>query len=251
MSVSGDSAGTVGVGDQYSVYGILAGVNYGTVLSADALGRLDSEDITYYSFFGGLVGVNHGAISCFSLSVGMAEQWNPDGLVGDNDTSGVVEQWYTSCGAYAYGYAGRGGLIGCNIGLIAQSYVTGPVTYAGKYCRGGSFCGGAGLVWSNGVAISQSFATGVVSQDNTYPEQVLPGSIGTFNSGTVANYMYRNKDTMQATVDVFYGVVNPAAYGFTTAQMSKPSYFVSFDFTESGTAASSTTHPALRWQLAH
>ena len=113
------------------------------------------------------------------------------------------------------------------------------------------------------MAIGQSFATGVVSQDNTYPEHVLPGSIGTFSSGTIANYVYRNNDTMQATVDVFYGVVNPAAYGFTTAQMSKPSYFVSFDFTESGTATSrkpptamwampsSTTHPALRWQLAH
>jgi hypothetical protein len=73
------------------------------------------------------------------------------------------------------------------------------------------------------------------------------------NVGTIADNVYWNKETTHAAQSVFIGTPIPAANGLTTAQMSTPSSFVSYDFSPTGTWAmpAGATHPILRWQLEH
>ena len=73
------------------------------------------------------------------------------------------------------------------------------------------------------------------------------------NAGTIADNVYWNKETTHAAQSVFIGTPIPAANGLTTAQMSTPTSFVSYDFSPTGVWAmpAGATHPILRWQLEH
>jgi hypothetical protein len=71
--------------------------------------------------------------------------------------------------------------------------------------------------------------------------------------GTIAPDVYWNKDTTTQAQGVAQGPQLPASNGLTTAQMSTPSSFVSYDFSPTGVWAmpAGATHPILRWQLEH
>jgi len=237
---------------RFASYGVLAGVNYGTVLHDHSDGSINLGSFNTYTYSGGLVGYNYGLVERSSSSVNVATQYNLGGLVGDNRATGRIVQSYASGSVIAGGYSGGGGgLAGSNEGLITQSYATGSVRYLSSYCRGGSNCGGAGLVHGNSGTISQSFAIGPVIQNITAPPE-SPAGIVAFNSAPISTDVYWNRETTLAPVAVLSGPGLPASNVLTTAQMSSPSSFASYDFGLNGTWAmpAGATYPVLRWQLA-
>jgi hypothetical protein len=182
-------------------------------------------------------------------SVSLTAGGSLGGLAGAN--SGLIAQSFSSgpLNSLSYINHGAGGLVDYNSGTIEQSYSTSTTLLQG-YCRGsaGNPCGGAGLVVTNDGTISQSFATGRVTQPFYQPI-----GIARTNNGTIAGDVYWDKETTTATVGVVYGTPVPASNGLTTAQMSTPGSFASFDFGPTGVWAMpvGATHPVLRWQLAH
>ncbi|MCC8401661.1 filamentous hemagglutinin N-terminal domain-containing protein [Paraburkholderia sp. MMS20-SJTN17] len=231
---------------QFASYGVLAGVNYGTVLFDSTAGSINlMTGFNYVTYSGGLVGYNYGLIQRSSSSVSVAAQYTVGGLVGDNLAMGRIVQSYASGNVTAGPYSGGGGgLAGINGGSVAQSYATGSVRYIGS-CPGGNSCGSAGLVQSNSGTISESFAVGPVLQ--------RPAGIVAFNSVPISTDVFWNTETTLAPVAVLSGPGLPASNGLTTAQMSMASSFASYDFGPNGTWAmpAGASHPILRWQLAH
>ena len=247
LSVNGSSQ----LGENvYGYVGVLAGTNNGTVLRVDTSGSLTSGGGASgidYTITGGLVGGNAGTVLRSSSSVTATTGGTLGGLAGAN--SGAIEQSFASGALQSLGYinSGAGGLVGDNSGSIKQSYATGSTLLQG-YCRGasGTPCGGAALVAVNSGTISQSFATGAVTQPFYQPIGVARS-----NSGTIANDVYWDKDTTNAAIGVAYGTPIPAANGLTSAQMSTPASFSSYDFSSTGVWAmpAGATHPVLRWQV--
>ncbi|XUW90943.1 filamentous hemagglutinin N-terminal domain-containing protein [Burkholderia sp. M6-3] len=236
----------------YGNMGMLAGTNSGTIIHVNAAGNLStnagSSGVDYTSA-GGLVGVNAGTILRSASSVSLTAGGSLGGLAGAN--SGLIAQSFSSgpLNSLSYINHGAGGLVDYNSGTIEQSYSTSTTLLQG-YCRGsaGNPCGGAGLVVTNDGTISQSFATGRVTQPFYQPI-----GIARTNNGTIAGDVYWDKESTTATVGVVYGTPVPASNGLTTAQMSTPGSFASFDFGPTGVWAMpvGATHPVLRWQLAH
>ncbi|MCC8402394.1 filamentous hemagglutinin N-terminal domain-containing protein [Paraburkholderia sp. MMS20-SJTN17] len=233
--------------------GLLAGVNNGTVLRVNTSGTVVSGGPYAYlsldsSVAGGLVGANAGSILRSSSSAAVTAGNVLGGLTGAN--SGLIDQSFATGPVVSRSYInqGGGGLAGDNSGTIKQSYATGSTLLQG-YCRGAADtpCGGAALVVTNEGTITQSFATGLVTQPFYEPI-----GIARTNTGTIANDVYWDSDTTAATIGVRYGTPIPAANGLTTAQMSTPASFVSYDFGPTGVWAmpAGATHPVLRWQLA-
>lgn len=236
--------------DVYGYVGVLAGMNNGTVLRVDTSGSLTSGGGASgidYTITGGLVGGNAGTVLRSSSSVTATTGGTLGGLAGAN--SGAIEQSFATGALQSLGYinSGAGGLVGDNSGSINQSYATGSTLLQG-YCRGaiGTPCGGAALVAVNSGTINQSFATGAVTQPFYQPIGVARS-----NSGTIANDVYWDKDTTNATIGVAYGTPVPAANGLSSAQMSTPASFSSYDFSSTGVWAlpAGATHPVLRWQV--
>jgi hypothetical protein len=236
----------------YGYMGMLAGTNSGTIIRVNAAGNLSTNagfSGVDYTTAGGLVGVNAGTVLRSASSVSLTAGGSLGGLVGAN--SGLIAQSFSSGPLQSLSYInqGAGGLVGYNSGTITQSYSTSTTLLQG-YCRGsfGNPCGGAGLVVINDGTINQSFATGRVTQPFYQPI-----GIARTNNGTITNDVYWDKDTTTATVGVVYGTPVPASNGLTTAQMSTPGSFASYDFGPTGvwTMPIGATHPVLRWQLAH
>lgn len=231
---------------EFASYGVLAGVNYGTVLSDSTAGSINlMTGLNDVTDSGGLVGYNYGIIQRSSSSVTVSAQYTLGGLVGKNLATGRIVQSYASGNVTAGPYSGGGGgLVGSNEGSVTQSYATGSVRYIGT-CPGGNPCGSAGLVQRNSGAISESFAVGPVIQK--------PAGIVAFNSAPISTDVYWNTETTLAPVAVLSGPGLPASNGLTTAQMSMASSFASYDFGPNGTWAmpAGASHPILRWQLAH
>jgi hypothetical protein len=252
LNVDGTVVAAPFVGNEGQVgdMGILAAMNSGTVVRVSASGSMHSGAPYYgedFTVAGGLLGVNVGTVSRSSSSVALIAGGTLGGLVGAN--GGLIVQSFSSGPLESLSYinVGAGGLVGNNEGTINQSYSTSPTLLRG-YCRGsiGTPCGGAGLVVINYGTISQSFATGPVTQPFYQPI-----GIARTNDGIIANDVYWNKDTTTAAVGVVYGTPIPASNGLTTAQMSTPGSFVSYDFSPTGAWAmpAGATHPVLRWQL--
>ncbi|HEY2019632.1 filamentous hemagglutinin N-terminal domain-containing protein [Paraburkholderia sp.] len=251
-----DISGTANVASNpmASVYmGLLAGMNNGTVLRVNTSGTVVSGGPNAFasldfSIAGGLVGGNAGSILRSSSSAAVTAGNTLGGLVGAN--GGLIDQSFATGPVVSLSYInqGGGGLAGDNSGTINQSYATGSTLLQG-YCRGaaGTPCGGAALVVTNEGTITQSFATGLVTQPFYEPI-----GIARTNTGTIANDVYWNTNTTGATIGVVYGTSIPTANGLTTAQMSTPASFVSYDFGPTGVWAmpAGATHPVLRWQLA-
>lgn len=201
------------VGFSLAGSGILAGDNQGMIVNAYTTGNV-SYPQQLANTFGGLAGTNEGLI---------ARSWSSASISGDNS---------------------NGGLVGANYGTITQSYATGGVTPMFSTGSGG------GLVGFNEGTVSQSFATGHVQSGFL---GFGGGGIASFNLGTIAPDVYWNKDTTTQAQGVAQGTQLPASNGLTTAQMSTPSSFVSYDFSPTGVWAmpAGATHPILRWQLEH
>ncbi|MBB5445112.1 filamentous hemagglutinin family protein [Paraburkholderia sp. WSM4177] len=238
----------------YGGFGLLVGVNYGTIANAHTSGSV------FVSAFGsenagsgGLVGWNSGTIMRSSSAAAVTSEGGAGGLVGTN--GGTIRQSFASGAVNAIAHtAGGGGLAAYNGGLIVQSYATGAVTFSPNYCGGyGTAClsGGAGaLVLHNGGTIEESFATGRVIS-NFGPAGGPPAvGIADTNDGTVAGNVYWDKDATGTTVGVNSGALVPAANGLTTEQMETQSSFVGYDFSPKGVWAlpAGATHPVLRWQ---
>ncbi|WP_280785275.1 filamentous hemagglutinin N-terminal domain-containing protein [Paraburkholderia sp. WSM4179] len=240
----------------YGGFGILAGVNEGTIVRGASSGSIRLVGNADDASSGGLVGMNLGTVARSSSSVGVYTEGLPGGLVGDNELGGVIEQSYASGAVTAVAHTvGGGGLAGRNEGTITQSYATGAVAFEPNYCGGTSYAcdsGAAGLVASNSGKITQSFATGQVTQAGL-PGQVPPSvGIAFSNTGTIGNDVYWNKDTTGTNIGVYSGTAMPAANGLTSAQMSMPSSFVGYGFEPNGvwSMPAGATHPVLSWQLA-
>ncbi|NLR98049.1 filamentous hemagglutinin N-terminal domain-containing protein [Rhizobium sp. P38BS-XIX] len=153
VHVSGTLAGNGSSG----VYGGLAGINYGTISSSYATGAVSGG-----SWVGGLVGANYasidsshasGAVSV--LGDGEINTTGGGGLVGRNYSGATISNSSASGAVSGDNWAGIGGLVGQNDGLVTTSYATGVVT-------GGSVWAG-GLVGENYGTIQYSYATGAVS----------------------------------------------------------------------------------------
>lgn len=238
------------VGTQSFDMGILAGLNYGTVLRVSTVGTVATGYPNLVLFenptAGGLVGVNAGSILRSSSSADVSSWGAGGGLVGVN--SGLISQSFATGPVAVSGYfaTGGGGLVGTNSGTISQSYATGTTTFS--TCRpSNTICGGGALVADNSGTITQSFATGPVIQPVYGPIGVARS-----NEGTIANDVYWDTSTTGATIGVAHGTPIPTANGLTPAQMGMPTSFVGYDFSPTGVWAMpvGATHPVLRWQLA-
>jgi hypothetical protein len=97
------------------------GENSGTITNCYATGEVTGNDRT-----GGLVGQNDGTITnCYatgSVSGGSCT----GGLVGYNSTGCAIENCYAT-GSVSGNNNDTGGLVGCNVGSITNSYATGSV----------------------------------------------------------------------------------------------------------------------------
>lgn len=257
LGVSGIGNGN-GYG-QYAAYGLLAGINEGTIARANTSGYTSVfSGFAYASIVGGLVGENRGTISRSSSSVSIDSEGDNGGLVGDNAAGATISQSFATGAVNAFAHSsGGGGLVGSNEGTVTQSYATGNVSFNPDYCgpNAEQACmpGAAGLVGANTGTITQSFATGQVTEPNPPDNPNLLPAVGitTLNSGTIGNDVYWNKETTGANIGVYSGTQVPATNGLTTAQMSNPASFAGYDFGPNGVWAMlpGATHPVLSWQI--
>jgi hypothetical protein len=243
----------------YGGFGVLAGINFGTIAGAHTTGSINAiGGYSYTMSAGGLVGWNEGLVTRSSSGASVYTEGTPGGLVGTNYASGVIRQSFATGEVSAVAHSGGGGgLVGYNAGLITQSYATGGVVFNPDYCGGVSACtsGGGALVQTNAGTIAQSFATGQVSQQSGPGVGLVPAGIASANTGgTIGTDVFWNTQTTGAAIGVNSGTAVPATQGLTTAQMSLSSSFgATYDFGANGVWAmpSGATHPVLRWQLAH
>ena len=256
VGVSGNGNG-YGYGE-YAAYGLLAGINEGTIVGARSSGGISVfSGFAYASTVGGLVGKNRGTIWRSSSSAGISSEGNNGGLVGDNAAGATIAQSFATGNVDSEAHSGGGGgLAGSNAGTVTQSYATGNVSFNPDYCgpNSGQAClpGAAGLVRYNSGTITQSFATGQVTEPDLPDAPTLPAiGIATYNTGTIGNDVYWNKDATGASIGIYSGTQLPAANGLTTAQMSDPSSFAGYDFGPGGvwTMLPNATHPILSWQI--
>lgn len=234
-----------------SAVGILAGLNYGTIVDAHSFGSVGIHDFGYAGAVGGLVGLNYGKIVRSSSTADVQAPSMSGGLVGANEQGGTISQSYATGNILGtWSSPGVGGLAGSNAGAITQSYATGKVTYEPHMCYPGMGCGSTsagGLVSRNDGTISESFATGNEDFDGS-PTQV--GGIAAVNNGSIADNVYWGKDTSTAAAGVAWGTKTAEASGLTAAQMAAPSSFVGFDFGPNGVWVMpvGATHPVLWWE---
>lgn len=208
--------------------GILVGDNKGLVTNSYSTGSLyaTNEDSTTT---GGLVGQNDGMITRSWSSASSDTQGLAGGLVGKN--TGSIVQSYATGDVTGPLHVAPGGLVGDNTGLVSQSYSTGKV-------QGGM--GGGGLVYSNEGTIDESFDVGQVNMWS-------PAGVAYINTGTIKS-VYWNVETTGQTNG---GNGVPSENGLTTAQMSNPASFASWNFGPGGawSMPAGATHPVLNWQL--
>ncbi|WP_061172451.1 two-partner secretion domain-containing protein [Caballeronia hypogeia] len=223
--------------------GALAGRNDGLVTYSWSTGGVGSGAAFAGVGGGGLVGWNKGTIERSWSGASVGGNGSYGGLVNENDGR-IVQSYATGSIDVDGSHGSGGGLVGFNTGLIQQSYGAGPV---------GSLVGDGALVEFNGSTgvIEESFNVGKAGQQaslDTY------GAIATQNLGTIRDNVYWNRETTNHLNAVRFdegGTAPPPANGLTTAQMSNPASFVSWNFGPSGVwvMPSGATYPVLRWQL--
>lgn len=207
--------------------GLLVGDNKGLVTNSHSSGILYATNENSTTT-GGLVGQNDGTIARSWSSATSDTQGLAGGLVGKN--TGAIVQSYATGDVTGPLHVEPGGLVGDNTGLISQSYATGMV-------QGGM--GGGGLVYSNEGTIDESFNVGKVNMWS-------PAGVAYINTGTIKS-VYWNVDTTGQTNG---GNGVPSQNGLTTAQMSNPASFASWNFGPGGawSTPAGATHPVLSWQ---
>ena len=222
----------VGVTHSFATYddgptGILVGDNRGLVTHSYSTGSLyaSNEDETTT---GGLVGQNDGTITRSWSSVSSDTQGLAGGLVGRN--TGAITQSYATGHVAGPLHAEPGGLVGDNAGYISQSYATGMI---------GGGMGGGGLAYFNEGTIDESFNVGAV-------DSYMGAGVVYWNTGTIKSVYWNTETTGQKNG----GSGVPASNGLTTAQMSNPASFASWNFGPGGawSMPAGGTHPVLSWQ---
>jgi filamentous hemagglutinin family protein len=247
-TVSGSSANvTVTVGDansntQLNFAGGLVGSNLGTITNSSATGNASGG---LFSYVGGLVGQN-GLSPC-----------------GDECTSGpgtITSSFAT--GTVMTGNVG-GGLLGINnLGLVSQSYATGPVSGSG-FVKLGGFVGvnnsggegagilnsyatgnvtGTGLTFSDGDGGDNAAVGGFVGQNgngatitNSYAKGNVSAGGETFGAFMAGGFAGNNDGTIQGTAPVG---ANPGQFTYATGNVtgsSTNSIVGGFTGTNSGT----------------
>ncbi|WP_087043435.1 beta strand repeat-containing protein [Caballeronia ptereochthonis] len=233
------------VGSVYEgALGLLAGRNDGVVAYVSTAGSVSQSGFGNGGS-GGLVGVNNGTVERSSSSADVRSQGPLGGLVGTNN--GTIAQSFATGVTVAGSHGSTGGLVANNNGAITQSYATGGT---------GALGSGGGLVSTNGAngVVNESFAVGQVGGGG--PPGGAYGGIAAYNYGTINANVYWDKDTTTRTsaagANLGGGTAPPDTNGLTTAQMSTPSSFTSWDFGPGGAWAmpAGATHPVLQWQQA-
>jgi filamentous hemagglutinin family protein len=224
--------------------GVLAGRSDGTLAVDWSTGSVGSNRPFAGVAGGGLVGANHGTIERSWSGASVGGQGIYGGLASENDGT-IVQSYATGAVHTADTHSSSAGLVYTNNGLIDQTYSTGAVsTLKGD----GAFVG----YNSNTGQIEQSFFAGKAGLTSNLDDY---GAIASQNAGTVGFDVYWNRDTTHHSVAVTdnyldHGAIPPSSNGLSTAQMSNPASFNSWDFSPSGVwvMPSGGTHPLLRWQ---
>jgi len=136
-----------------AMVGILAGFAIGNIRNVYSTGKVAGGD---NAFVGGLIGA-------YETEVHYGHRAIPRLFHSHSGAAVVVGQAWDA-----------GGLVGDNVGIIEDSYATGPV-------KGGDDVFAGGLVGFNGGTINQSFATGTVTIGNmkdVYPPASAGGLVG-------------------------------------------------------------------------
>lgn len=209
VSVQGQVTGGISVGG-------LAGLNTGTISASYGNVVVSSAS----GFVGGLVGSNGGRVSNSYTDGDVSGDRDVGGLVGGNQTTGIIE------GSYAAGhvsvYQGGGGLAGSNRGTISNSYAIATVS-------GAAITGG--LVGLNEGTISNSYANGALQGTG-----VVAGGFVGMNNGTI-NSSFWNSDTNGTGVVVG---TNNGLTGISSAQAQQASTFVNAGWDMGTTGGTST-----------
>ncbi|MGF6962880.1 filamentous hemagglutinin N-terminal domain-containing protein [Paraburkholderia youngii] len=212
--------------------GLLAGVNYGSMVNVGATGTINVTGNTS-TVTGGLVGENFGRIerSWAGVTINGADQIG--GLVGLND--GRIGQSFAIGRATAGAQSIVGGLVGTNRGAIAQSY-------ADEFLSGGATVGG--LVGSNAGFIRESYAASRL----TAGANATTGGIAGTNSGRIAANVFWNRESSGAAAGVGSGTAVANSSGLTDQQLLEPASFgPTWDFSANGTWVAGYPGPELRW----
>jgi hypothetical protein len=233
--------GTVS-GEEFSTGGLVGKVLGGFI--SQCYSSVEVSNPGYVA--GGLVGSNQGTISDCIAECEVTGKYGVGGLVGDNQSSGVIELCYSS--SNSTGDQHVGGLVGKNLGIISQSHSSGSVGVTGTFqsdigglvgrnvngeiynCHstatviGGNDCGGlVGLNWmtDDPTIISNCYSTGAVSGTHS-----LGGLVGRNIGGTVTNSFWDTQTSERGS--------SAGGTGKTTAQMQDPNTFLDagWDFVE-------------------
>ncbi|MFZ4878352.1 beta strand repeat-containing protein, partial [Janthinobacterium sp. Mn2066] len=244
------------------------GALVGNVMGGSTIDNVSSSAaVSGQSNVGGLAGTNAGTITRSGSSgsvtgVNVSGAGAIGGLVGQNTSEGRISTSYAT-GTVTGAREMVGGLIGNNLGVLAQSYATGNVS-------GGRNIGG--LVGSNGGGIDDSYATGAVggaaNADPGLAKENIGGLIGestgrvshVFSSGQVNGAGYANVGAVAGRVAngspfgySFFnyetsGVQTDAggSTGRSTAQMMQGGSFNDFDFSSVWRIYDGYTTPMLK-----
>ena len=141
------------------------------------LGVADA-DVTGGSGTGALVGNNQGRVAASWATGSVNGDNNAGGLVGYNDSAGVVSTSYAAVSVSNTGANNIGGLVGRNLGAVSASYATGVVTLLPSNSTAGGLVG-----WNDDGSITASYATGTVNGGAN-----MGGLVGSnTDTGTVTN----------------------------------------------------------------
>jgi filamentous hemagglutinin family protein len=188
----------------FSGVGILAGINYGTIINATSSGNVSGQERV-----GGLVGYNQtdapgsGVITDSSSSASVSGTNSVGGLVGRN--TGSISNAH-STGAVSGSGDYVGGLVGNGSGGIDNSYSTSAVS------GGGSYVGG--LVGNTFGGIDNSYSTGAVSGSGDYVGGLVGNSFGGITNSYSTGAVTGSGDYVGGLVgDTFGGIDNSYSTG--------------------------------------
>jgi filamentous hemagglutinin family protein len=213
--------------------GLLAGINYGTMVNVGATGTVNSSGDAN-AVVGGLVGENFGRIEQSWAGANINGAGQIGGLAGLNDGR-IDRSFATGRATAADAQSTVGGLVGTNDGVISRSY-------AFEFLNGGATIGG--LVGSNTGSIRQSYAA---SRLTPGANSTMGGIAGT-NNGKIAANVFWNSQSSGASAGVGSGTAMASASGLTDQQLQDPTSFgPTWDFSANGTWTTGYPGPQLRW----
>jgi len=162
-------------------------------------------------WIGAVAAINYGTISNCSVSGTVTGRQIVGGLVGCNESTGVISDCYSTATCSYNGGKHYGGLAGENHGFIKLCYARGAVVVAGGDTAGGL----VGLNYSDG-SISNCYSTGAVSASS-----LVGGLVGSNVGGTLTACFY---DTTTS------GMSDSNGTPTITANMKNQATFSGWDF---------------------